>query len=131
MSEWMIEEGTGKRYRLIGNNIKEYETYIQSSSGRMIPESQWKEYLKCEEEARKQRILKEAEEIQKKPTSFCPWLSLKNNNAVLCSDECSFYCNGCSMKGTEAPRGDTKGKKCPYMRICTEKCSMYENGCTL
>ena len=48
-----------------------------------------------------------------------------------CKTTCALYrADGCAMKRNTAAQ-DTKGKKCPIMRVCTEKCALYCGGCTI
>ena len=48
-----------------------------------------------------------------------------------CKTTCSLYrASGCAYKRNTAAQ-DTKGKKCPFLRVCTEQCALYCGGCTI
>lgn len=127
MDEWQIDE-YGKRFRMIGKNIKEYEPTI-TVDGIEIPQSQLEAFNQMRREvAEKER----AAASEKAPPRLCPY---KSGIAAECKETCAWYTNsGCRRiySASGEPTKEAKGKNCPLSgRVCYgELCGVWRNGCT-
>ena len=84
--------------------------------------------LKQAHEAMKQQKEKQTTHTQQKK-NLCPFNSAATLGAE-CGPECALYGPaGCRLK--KDAQGETKGRRCPFLRECSELCAMYNHGCTL
>ena len=130
--EWQIEEGTGKRYRMIGN-IKEYEMMV-TIAGVEVPQSEVEEFNRRRKAAEERRRAEENEALKNKPSWSCPLLD--GTSATCRGGSCAWYDGRCAMEKalTCPPIRETKGKTCPlnrYRAPCSERCVLYAGGCKL
>lgn len=126
-TEWKTDE-QGKRYREVGNHMREYEMMIHTEAG-YIPQSQLADFQKRSREAAEQRRRAELEAKRNEPTAQCPFRSGMNTT---CKSDCTFFADpGCRLAAHNAIQ-DTQGKQCVFTgRKCDSTCAMYKNGCAL
>lgn len=127
-SEWLVDE-YGKRYRIVGNHMREYEMMIHTQ-GAEIPQSQLEEYHRRNREAEERRRQQEKEAAaHRKPTVFCPF---RTGLSTACKEDCTFYTeDGCRLAAHKATQ-DTQGRRCVFSnKECDSTCAMYNHGCTL
>lgn len=126
-SEWKIDE-QGKRYRELGNHMREYEMMIHTQ-GMEIPQSQLEEFNRHNREQREAALQRQREEMaNRKQLGSCPFNTALDTS---CKPGCAFYTeDGCKLAAH--PGQPTEGKKCPFNnRVCNGLCAMFKNGCTL
>ena len=124
-AEWQWDEQAHRHYRMLGKNAKEYAPTITVNG---IEIENIGDNLKQAHEAMKQQKEKQTTYTQQKK-SLCPFNSAATLGAE-CSPECALYGPaGCRLK--KDAQGETKGRRCPFLRECSELCAMYNHGCTL
>ena len=126
-TEWKIDEH-GKRYRELGNHMREYEMMIHTEAGE-IPQSQLADFQRRSKEAAEKRRKAELAAQLTKPTKQCPFRTGMNTT---CKSDCTFFADpGCRLAAHSAIQ-DTQGRQCVFTgRKCDSTCAMYQHGCTL
>lgn len=110
VGEWQTDQN-GKRFRMIGGFIQEYETEVMTTCGN-IPESRMKTLKNLKENPR----LGLPEKVQ-----YCPLRDFSK-----CIKECVFFSDEKCLFGDH---GENTGKVCPFTRRpCSENCGFNRDG---
>jgi hypothetical protein len=130
-SEWQTD-ADGRRYRMVGNGCKEYETILTTTGGQMNAE-QLKEWnaSKPQREAAARKAEADRQRAAKAAQLHCPFADGLKTGCK--GEQCALYLNGCTLARSAAAR-DTKGLSCPFARgktPCRADCALYKGGCTL
>lgn len=129
MSEWETDRTTGRRYRMIGGCVKEYEKEIHTTVGVYTPE-QMPEVIRDYYRAKPQR------EPQQDKRRWCPFGTSRFNDTRCGGEDCALFVgSGCVLSRVSAnSEHDTEGLRCPFAGAackCRADCALYNNGCVL
>lgn len=132
--EWQTDE-SGRRFRMLGNAIKEYEMTLHTASGLDIPYSMLDDYNRMEHESREKQRAAEMAQLKKTRHSICPLSLMAGAADTSCKGEdCALFDDDACTLSSGTARKDTAGLKCPLDcsgRPCQANCELYKKGCTL
>lgn len=111
---WIYEPETGRYYRMIGENCKEYAT----------------DYIRCG--TKPEPVEQQPKQQPKEPEKRCPFLRSANDRCK--GSECAFFSDGSCVLAKIKPGQlrESKGLSCPLRgpgRLCVENCTLYNSGC--